>query len=416
LTSVARTDLAPAPASTSPPAVLARLVHLTDMHIMDVRSPFDLVLSTGDNIDNGQQNELDAYLAIVMGGTARLPADGSVLDACGMREWPFWSPDRTVSDPWKARGFPAVDDFFARVAEQIVSRGVGAPFASLLGNHDLMVQGTSLFTPELERLLTAHGKAITPLAAFRPDDPHQRFLADADAFIGSGERPVEPDAGRIALDRSSWLRSHVAVGAVGYNEAHFASGSGDTVIDLDHVRIVILDTNHPHGDYQGSIGVAQLAWLDERLGEVDRESDRVAIIASHHGTAALVNGRGDDADRRLADAFVAVVERHTSVVAWVVGHRHINRVSPRRGHSGHGHWEITTSSTIDWPSEHRTIEVLRHGDGTIEIATTMRSHGAPAGSLPALHLELAQLFEGPTTASWRFGKAHDRDARLFVRH
>jgi metallophosphoesterase (TIGR03767 family) len=469
MTVVARTELAAPPASTSPPTVLARFVHLTDMHIMDVRSPLrfewielladdpywkpllhmhrpyeclaghalaahvdvirqsgvngsptDLVLSTGDNIDNGQQNELDAYLALVMGGTAHLPADGGVLDARGEREWPYWSPDRTVADKWKARGFPAVDDFFARVAEPIVSRGLGAPFASLLGNHDLMVQGTSLFTPELERLLSAEGKAITPLAGFRPDDPHQRFLADAAAFIGAGERSIEADAGRVALDRSAWLRSHIAAGSVGYSDAHVATGSGDTVIDLEHVRIVILDTNHPYGDYQGSIGVAQLAWLDERLREVDAEPGRVAIVASHHGTAALVNERGGDDDRRLAAAFAAVVERHSCVVAWLVGHRHINRVSPRRGHSGHGHsghghWEITTSSTIDWPSEHRTIEVLRHGDGTIEIATTMRSHGAPAGSLPALHLELAQLFEGSTVTAWRSGEPHDRDTRLFVR-
>jgi hypothetical protein len=39
MTVVARTELAAAPTSASQPAVLARIVHLTDMHIMDVRSP-----------------------------------------------------------------------------------------------------------------------------------------------------------------------------------------------------------------------------------------------------------------------------------------------------------------------------------------------------------------------------------------
>jgi Calcineurin-like phosphoesterase len=344
-----------------------------------------------------------------MGGTTHLPADGSVLDARGEVEWPFWSPDSRVSDPWKARGFPSVEAFFTRVAEPIVSLGFGVPFASVMGNHDLMVQGTSLFTPELERVLASDRKAIAPRVCFAPEDPHTHFLANAAAFIGTGQRSIAPDRGRVALDRAAWLRAHVDAGVAGYNDAHVASGSGDTVIDLEHVRIVILDTNHPHGDYQGSIGVAQLAWLDERLAEVAREPGRIAIVASHHGTAALVNERGDDSDRRLADAFAATVERHSCVVAWLVGHRHINRVSARNGH-----WEITTSSTMDWPSEHRVIEVLRHGDGTIEIATTMRSHGAAPGSLSGLHLQLAELFEGPTVTAWRSGEPHDRDTRLFV--
>ena len=89
----------------------------------------DLVISTGDNIDNGQVNELDAYLAVMTGCTVVLPADGGPQDAGGEQTWPFWCPDPTVADPWKERVYPAVDDFLARVAEPVRSPGVRFPSA-----------------------------------------------------------------------------------------------------------------------------------------------------------------------------------------------------------------------------------------------------------------------------------------------
>jgi metallophosphoesterase (TIGR03767 family) len=451
---VLRTELAPAPATSTPPTRLARLVHLTDMHVIDVRSPMrfewiellaadpywwpllhmhrpyeslaahalaahvgaianagpaDLVLATGDNIDNAQRNELDAYLSLVMGGTVSLPADGSAQDARGATEWPFWSPNPLVIDPWKGRGYPAVEGFLERVAAPIRSSGVGSPFTALMGNHDLMCQGTSLFNPRLESLLGSSSKSLGIRPDVRPDDPLVAFVDTPEGFVGADPRSIDPDSGRVGVDRVSWLRAHVNRGTLGYTSDHADSGSGDTVIDLQDVRVVMLDTNHPDGDYQGSIGTSQLAWLDERLAEVGCEPGRVAVIASHHGATALVNERGDRRDRRLADAFLDVVNRHRCVVAWLVGHHHVNRIETRRGV-----WEITTSSTIDWPSEHRAIDISRHGDGTIEVSTTMRSHSAASGSLAALHLELAQLFDGPKLAAKRYGQPQDRDTRLFV--
>ena len=111
---------------------VVRLVHLSDLHVIDVASParaewvellgddprwrpllhmhrpyealthwalaahvdaihrdptapwtggaYDLALSTGDNIDNAQRNELDAYLAIMAGGRTQLPASGGPQD------------------------------------------------------------------------------------------------------------------------------------------------------------------------------------------------------------------------------------------------------------------------------------------------------------------------------------------------
>jgi hypothetical protein len=176
----------------------------------------------------------------------------------------------------------------------------------------------------------------------------------------------------------------------------------------------MLDTNHPLGDYQGSIGTAQLQWLDEQLTLLD-DADRLAVLASHHGVDSLVNTRGDDPDRHLGPALLEVVHRHPCVVAWLVGHRHVHRITPRPGAAG-GFYEITTASIIDWPVERRIVEIIRHRDlDLVEIVTTVDSHGAEAGSLAALHRDLAERFGGSQVRNAMAGREDDRDARMYVR-
>lgn len=373
---------------------------------------YDLVLSTGDNIDNGQFNELDAYLAIVLGGRTRLSAAGGPHDPSGAAlgsPWPFWAPEPGVADTWKAQGYPAVPDFLARVGAEVISSGLGVPFASLPGNHDIMRQGTAFSPPALEALAVGAAKSLHSPAGFEPPDPLSLYVDRPDLFSLGATHAITPDAGRRLVDRSGWIERHAVAGVRGYGPSSALTPSGDTVVDLEHVRLVLLDTNHPEGDYQGSIGLDQLAWLDARLGEVG--DGRVTLVASHHGTDTLVNTRGDRADRVLAAAFHAVVQRHPRVLAWLVGHRHIHRVAARVGPYG-GHWEITTGSVIDWPSQGRAVEVVRHADGSFELVCTMLDHGAPAGSLAALHREVAHRFAGPALAAMIEGAPTDRDVRL----
>ena len=177
------------------------------------------------------------------------------------------------------------------------------------------------------------------------------------------------------------------------------------MIDLENVRLIVLDTNHPDGDYQGSIGVAQLAWLDEALRGVG--AGRVAVVASHHGTRALVNERGLRNDRLHGDALLAVLQRHRCLAAWLIGHGHRNRIARHAGFP-----EIMTASIIDWPSEHRLVEIWRTATGDIEVATTVRSPEVPDGSLAALHRALAHRFEGAAAAAARRGRPDDRNVRL----
>lgn len=454
---VARTDLAPAPTGEGRP--LARLGHVSDLHVMDAVSPMrfewietmahdprwrpllhmhrpqetlvpwavaqhvaevrtegdlDLFVCTGDNIDNAQRNELDVYLGLVAGGTVSMPARGSAQDAHDAPApgpWPYWSPLATVADTWKPRGYPVIDDLFDRTDAPIASAGVGVPWTSMPGNHDLLCQGTAFVSEELHRAAIGDRKALFPPDGFEPDDVLTLFVEEPDVFLGIGERRVPADPTRVAVDLDAWIDAHARAGAAGW-DALAPTGRADTVVELGDVRLVLLDTNHPAGDYQGSIGRGQIAWLDDRLAEADRDG-RLVVLASHHGVDTLVNERGDDPDRVLAAPLLDVVHRHPSVVLWLTGHRHIHRITPRPGPAG-GFWEITTASIIDWPSERRRVEVLRHDDGTVEIASTLHAHRAEQGSLAWWHRELAQRFGASQVRHAMSGTEFDRDVRLFL--
>ena len=382
--------------------------------------PVDLVLSTGDNIDNAQRNELDAYLAVLAGGTFSLDPTGGTLDAGGLptgAAWPYWSPAPGVVDLWKPHGYPIVDGLLDRLAAPVAMPGLGLPWSSLPGNHDLMCQGTALIGAALAASAVGDRKALFAPPGFVPDDPLTLFVESPAAFLGAGDRRITADPRRHPIDRAEWLVAHRVAGAVGFEPTVDGDGNGDGPIDglvrLDGATIVLLDTNHPSGDYQGSIGRTQLARLDEHLTEADDRGD-IVVVASHHGTVALVNHRGEDTDRVLAEPLLDVLHAHPCVVAWIVGHRHVNRVDARPGRSG-GFWEITTSSIIDWPGERRSIEILRHADGTIEIVATLHRHDAPGGSIASLHHDLAHRFDRAERRRVREGRGPDRDVRLYLR-
>ena len=377
------------------------------------RRPYDLALSLGDNIDNAQHNELEAFLAIVAGGRAQLPAWGSVQDASGWSgatPWPYWCPDAAVDHLWKRQGYPAIADFLARASDTVESRGLGFAWTSVPGNHDLMRQGTALPEPGIEIIATGADKLLWRPEGFDPADPLARFVDAPAAFSGGGTRRVDPLASRRAVSKQEWIAAHVTRGAAGYGPRHLQDGLSDAVIDTEHARILLLDTNHPAGDFQGSVGTAQLDWLEQQLAEVDRQPGRFAVLASHHGSVSLTNTRGADPQRQHAAALTALLHRHPSAVAWLVGHRHLHEIRPHPGPGG-GFWEISTGSLIDWPSQTRAVEFVRHGDGQIEIVCTLQDHGAPAGSLAHWHHALAQRFAG-TRAEAMQGRAGDGDARL----
>jgi hypothetical protein len=50
-----------------------------------------------------------------------------------------------------------------------------------------------------------------------------------------------------------------------------------------------------------------------------------------------------------------------------------------------GFWQITTSGYIDSPQEARLIDLMRNGDGTLSIFSTLLDHSAPVSRHPPEH-------------------------------
>ncbi len=265
---------------------------------------YDLALCLGDNIDNAQHNELATFLAIMAAGRAQLSAYGGVQEAgaeLGPGPWPFWCPDATVADSWKPRGYPAVPDFVARASAEMVSPGLGFAWTSVPGNHDLMRQGTALPEPCIEAIAVGAAKMLR-----RPDglrhvrDPLALFVEQPAAFSEGSTRLVQALAQRRAVNLQEWIAAHLERGAAGYGPDNLRRGSADTIIDTEHVRIVLLDTNLPAGDFQGSIGGAQLQWLDEQLSAVDAGIAQLAAdTATGAGDQDDAVGGGADRQRRI---------------------------------------------------------------------------------------------------------------------
>ena len=364
--------------------------------------PLDVVIVTGDCIDNAQRNELDAYLALLDGGTVHLAYEGvqsvawnSALGDGASRDLVrepgrFWCPDPSFDDYWKrAYGFPSFPGLLEAIDTPIVSEGLGIDWLGVVGNHDWLRQGTAKTTPKLEEIAVGSLKSTGIPPGFLPDDALTAFLEEPASYnVGAPTRLVRADAGRAGIASDDFIRAHIesAARAEGDRGVGRVRGHGfgddvnqirpDYVADFGEVRIIAIDTNHSAGHYQGSVGRAQLLWLEDRLIE---SKNVYVLIASHHPTEALTNetkAPGFADDRVLAGPVAALLHRHACVIGWLTGHRHHHRVKAHRDPQGvnPGFWEITTSSIIDWPSQARIVEVLQLADGQIVLASTIIDH------------------------------------------
>ena len=459
---------------------LLRLLHITDMHLMDAGSPAradwvearatetkwlpllhmarphdllansgsvafsraiaetgeaaDIVIFTGDNIDNAQRNELDAFLSVAGGGTFGFSYDGPqttgwALDLRAKTDefqnsdglWPFWLPEGGTPDRFQQSfGFPTIPDLIEAATRSVSLTGLGHRWISALGNHDVMRQGTVFSSAELELIAVGGWRALGARVGFDPVDPMGTYLDDPASFSDGYPRfPVPPVPERRSINRSEFISAHIGLGVGGFS----SDGSGDYVVDTDNCRVIVLDTNHPTGHYQGSLGTTQLEWLDERLREV---TDHPVVVASHHGSVSLDNTFRDPypTDRRLAADVREVLLRYGNVVAWLVGHRHVNRIRPipNPDPTKAGLWEITTASVIDFPCQIRGVSIVRGADGSIGVRTEVFDHDAHQTSLRGLddaglsawHREIAfnteRVYSG--RESKREGRPNDRNAFL----
>jgi 3',5'-cyclic AMP phosphodiesterase CpdA len=428
---VVRTDIVAGDATRDGERI-ARIAHLTDLHVTDTQSParfefvnreahdprfrelltmqrpqetlnthaiaamvrainnlegLDLVAMTGDGIDNTQRNELDNLCALLDGGKVRPDSGAPGYDGVQRVDWPgdlFWKPDAPPDGDRFQRdlGFPRRPGLLDEAMKPFDAEGLRAPWLRCWGNHEQVCQGVGVITTALAEAMAGSRKHIEMPPGLDPDHAVDTFTLHPERFLAGATRTVPADPDRRPIKRSDLLPSSYYV--------H----------DAGKVRYVVLDTVCDAGGADGSIDVAQLGWLEQRLEEA---RDRYVVILSHHGLDTLSNRRCEC----MAGDLLGMLGRHPTVVLWLNGHVHANRITPRGSF-----WEVTTSSLVDWPCQARLVEIHRTGSGHLAIACTMLDHEGEG--LAGLHRELAGNVPRNSFDSWRPGGPADRNAVLLL--
>jgi metallophosphoesterase (TIGR03767 family) len=410
-----------------------------------------LVVTTGDAVDNAQWNELRMFLALLEGGRVRPGSGGPHYEGVQSLDWgddSFWRPDAAPArDDFQRRyGFPRHPGLLDFALADFTTSGLRHRWLSCFGNHELLVQGVGRVTPAMQRHLVGNAKAAGPLTELDLDTLHDRFVESPESFLHGHAHAVTADPDRRAVSRAEFVDAHFSAlsrpAGHGFTADNRREGTAYYAYGAGPVLFLCLDTTAGAGAADGCLDEDQARWLEERLREVHTtyvgadgspvttgRDDQLVVIMSHHGMDTMTNTRrlpdGPDGSRLVGGSELrGLLHRFGNVVAWVNGHTHLNRVTPRadpHGRTG-GFWEITTSALVDWPCQARVVELADNGDGTLSLLCTMVDHGGDVRPEPdmqrtgpwlaGLHRELAGNEPWRGFAAGRGGSPADRNVDL----
>ncbi|MQA99450.1 MAG: TIGR03767 family metallophosphoesterase [Actinobacteria bacterium] len=343
-------------------------------------APLEATISTGDNTDNQQFNELMLFLGLMDGGEVT-PNSGDETRYEGVQDsgdHDYWHPDASVADFYKSGfGYPAAPGFLESALTTFTAVGAGTPWYTCFGNHDGLAQGNAPVNPAFERIGTGGTKVV---GVPHGTNPCNDFLGALTA-PNAPQQPTTADPDRRYVSRKEWIQRHLESrglpGGHGLTQANLAAETLYYTAGVGTVRWIVLDTVNPGGEASGSVGDRQLQWLEAELVKAQADKQLVMLF-SHHGLRSLDNPvetpdplqpNANDLPRRKAEDVLAVVTKYSCVIAWVNGHTHDNVIVARPTF-----WDIGTAAHIDWPPQSRLVEVVDNGDGTLSIFTTMVDH------------------------------------------
>ena len=359
----------------------------------------DAAFVTGDLLDSASRAELD-HGARGARRRRRRPRHRRARATRASRR-PA-SPTRSSTARTSTRR--AIPGCSPRAARPFRSPGLRAPWYPALGNHDLLVQGETPPTAQLDAFATGdrmvtgprpgrprrpghrrgrrgpraarRGRA-RPLAHRRRADPDRRFLRDGELIAdahGPPRRAARAPARR--RPRDARLRRRPRRGRPRARARH----------------------RRPRRRLARPAAPGQLAWL---RAELARAGDRAVLVFSHN---PLDNTEGGE------EALAALAATPAAVVAVIAGNGHRNRIRPHPA----GFWQIATSSLADFPhAGPRAPAAARPGRARLRARDL---DGRPRRRRPRRAPRASSPSSTRRAAGRRASRAarEDRNARLYV--
>jgi metallophosphoesterase (TIGR03767 family) len=318
------------------------------------KAKLGFAITTGDNTDNQQLNEVQWFARVLAGGTvdpfsgkpiaagndcqgmsaddvARLNADVAARHYTGLSDhgdYPgapadrydgFYDPNQAPPDATSTfAAFPRYPGLLDRAQQPFASPGLQVPYFVSRGNHDGEIQGNIAATFQLARALITGCQKIFPSANFDPlsvaglseeqlidkfKDPafQQQLLA--------GLKPVAPDPDRRFVSAASFRNAFSGApkkAGYGYVDAKQAKASNGAAsyyawTPKKGFRFVALDTVAEGGGQNGNLDDPQYKWLKGELTRAQRKNQLI-VLYGHHPLDSLNNTSTDEGAGKCASA------------------------------------------------------------------------------------------------------------------